>query len=258
MHYRPRGKGVVKMDSEHWLVTYSREVNKSIRVHLLENPAEDAILSDIGRFPHAFVLACCMDRQIDAEKAWRIPLIIKSLCREFSIEELSSLDEEWYIRVFVEQSLHHFPKKMASIFYNAVLRIKEQYDGDASRIWANRPSSATVVYRFLQFDGVGRKIATMAANILYRQYGVEFSDCHSIDVSPDVHVIRLFERAEIVKKGASKDEIIYRARDLCPEYPGVVDAACWRIGRNFCRPTNPDCVRCPVEEHCPKLIGASD
>ena len=242
------------MRTEHWLVSYSKEVNESIEVHFLNNPSEDAVLGDIERFPHAFVLACCMDRQVGAEKAWRAPLVIKSLCNEFTIAELSSLDEEWYRKVFADYSLHRFPSKMAKIFHLAVLRIRDDYGGDASLIWANRPSSATVVYRFLQFHGIGRKIATMSANILYRQYKVEFAGCHSIDVSPDVHVIRFFERAGIVQRGASKDEIIYRARDLCPDYPGIVDAACWRIGREFCRPTKPNCNDCPVTQYCPKFF----
>jgi hypothetical protein len=36
----------------------------------------DKLLNDIENNPHVFVLACLMDRQIPAEKAWGIPQIV--------------------------------------------------------------------------------------------------------------------------------------------------------------------------------------
>ena len=33
-------------------------------------------VEDFDKYPHLFVLACVMDRQIKAERAWNIPYII--------------------------------------------------------------------------------------------------------------------------------------------------------------------------------------
>ena len=61
--------------------------------------------------------------------------------------------------------LHRYPERMSENFYEAVRLIADRYSGDASNIWRGKPSSAEVVYRFLQFRGVEPKIATMATRI---------------------------------------------------------------------------------------------
>ena len=248
------------MQNEHWLVKYSREAYKE----LMEKPEEfplsnnteyDVILRAIEHYPHAFVLACCMDRQSKSERVWSIPCIVMKQSGRYSVEELAELPLEWYVETFSSFSLHRYNYKMAQVFHSTVQRLAVQYGGDASRIWSGSPSSATVVYRFLQFDGVGVKIATMAANLLHRCFGVEYSDYSSIDISPDVHVIRIFERAGLVSPDASREEVIYKARELNGAFPGVIDAACWRIGRNHCHATDPACSTCPVSADCPKLVS---
>jgi endonuclease III len=55
----------------------------------------DALLNDLDRHPHAFVLACVMNRQIKAERAWLIPYRISQALGGFSFQLLRtlSLDE---------------------------------------------------------------------------------------------------------------------------------------------------------------------
>ena len=142
---------------------------------------------------------------------------------------------------------------MSGVFHSAIQRIVTEYGCDASRIWNGRPSSAEVVYRFLQFRGAGPKIATMATNILARDYRVEFSDYSGIDISPDVHVRRVFSCLGLCGGGASEDEVMYRARALHPEYPGILDLPVWTIGTNWCKAKEADrnCASCYMRDLCP-------
>lgn len=222
-------------------------------VHLVADTAANAFLNDLVNYPHAYVLACCMDRQTKAERAWLIPYKIKCILGGFEFSRLEGKTLEEWRAIFSAYSLHRFNDTMAEVFYEAIQTIKNEYHGDASQIWAGTPSSASVVYRFLQFKGVGIKIATMAINILARQFKIPFSDYYSIDVSPDVHVKRVMYRNGLVKADATNEEIIYKARELCPEFPGIIDYSLWEVGRNWCRPSNADCENCILKAECSKI-----
>lgn len=235
------------------IVRLGREYTEGKRtydVHFTKDPAADVILNDIVNTPHAFVLACLMDKQMPAETAWIIPIEVFNFFGSKDIHRLGEIPESDYIKLFVEKKLHRFKEEQAKVFYAGVRKIVEEYNGDAANIWKGNPSSSTVVFRFMQFKGAGVKIATMAANILARQMHVKYSDYYSIDISPDVHIMRIFRRMGYVSKDATRDDVIYWARSLNPEYPGIVDAPCWEIGRSICRPTDPQCSKCPLYQEC--------
>jgi endonuclease III len=139
---------------------------------------------------------------------------------------------------------------MADIFYSGIQDIKTKYHGNAAEIWNGEPSSALVVHRFLDFKGCGQKIATMAANILAREFKVKFSDYHSIDISTDTHVMRVMQRMGYVPKNASRKMVIDKARELHPEFPGIIDLPCFRIGQKWCHPNSPKCNECIVNHCC--------
>ena len=151
--------------------------------------------------------------------------------------------------------LHRFNDTMASVFHAAILQINNKYEGNAANIWSNNPSSSAVVYRFLEFKGSGIKISTMAANILARQFRIPFSDYYSIDISPDVHIIRVMKRMGFVTSDANNDMVIYKARELNPDFPGIIDFSCWEIGRKWCRPKLPNCSDCIVTSECRKVVS---
>jgi endonuclease III len=222
------------------------------KIKFTDDPQADALLKDLVKYPHAFVLACVMDRQIKAERAWIIPHKFSQQLSGFSMQILKQLSLEDVKRPMSNpEPLHRFIGKMGEVFFSAVQRISKQYLDDASRIWSGSPSSAEVVYRFLEFDGVGPKIATMASNILARDFKISFSDHYSIDISADVHIRRVFARLGLSAPDDSTEQVIYRARALHPEFPGIMDLPCWEIGRNWCKARKPECTGCYLNDLCP-------
>jgi endonuclease III len=143
----------------------------------------------------------------------------------------------------------------AGLYNLKILRLEEersstQYRGDAALIWADKLPSAAVVRRFLEFYGAGPKIASMAVNILVRQFKVPLRDHHFVDISIDRQVRRVMTRLGLVPAGASDLLLIYAAREAYAEFPGIFDLALWRIGRTVCRESAPRCGECPLADLC--------
>lgn len=217
----------------------------------------NALLNDLEHHPHAFVMGCIADFMIKAERAWLVPFEMRHrLGGDLSIAVLAGLSEQALEDALTTPSaLSPYPTKLAHRNRLAIERIKSAYGGDVSRIWSDRPSSDEVVYRFLGFEGVGPKIATMAANILARDFHIPFSDRWAIDVSVDTHVRRVFKRLGLVDTDASDEQVLLRARALNPRYPGELDLPCWEIGRKWCHAKKPECTTCPMDALCPKVRG---
>ncbi len=196
-------------------------------------PEPDALINDLAGHPHAFVLAALTDRQVDAKIAWRLPQRVAERVGSFEIADLAKL----------------------SVLRAGVERVVTQYDGDAGQIWAKNPPSKAVVDRLAAFHGAGPKISTMAANILVRYFHIPMSDYRHIDISADVQVCRVMGRLGFVPEDPSTETVVRVARKLHPNFPGIFDLAVWDIGRTVCRPTDPKCEKCSLNDLCAYANG---
>jgi endonuclease III len=215
------------------------------------NNEADILLNDLQKFPHAFVLACIMDRQMKAERAWLIPYKFQVRLGGFDFERLTKLTiSNIYEIMTTPEPLHRFKKIMSENFHQAIELISKRYQGNAANIWLNNPGSGLLVSRFLEFRGVGQKIASMAANILVRHFKIHLAEYVNIDVSVDVHVKRVMVRLGLIPENASVEQVVMAAKTISPEFPGIIDFPCWEIGRKYCRPENPKCTQCDIKSFC--------
>jgi endonuclease III len=196
-----------------------------------EIPEANRLLYDLEHYPHLFVLGCLMDIQIKFEKAWAIPYLVGKEIGGFEFCVFKNQKPSTLERIFRRLKLHRFPEKMAQRFYDGIRRIERRYDSDAGKIWQDKPKCAAVIRRFLEFDGAGVKIATMATNILWRNFKIPMTHLSSLDISPDRHAIRWFVDNNFLRDQATEVELIYLARELCPDYPGVLDIGAFEGGK---------------------------
>ena len=232
---------------------------RKLHISSEERQENENYLKDIINYPHALVLSALMDRGVKAEHVWILPILIK---REIGSMDFSDIYElltiEHCVNIIVNTIHHRYGKRQAEYLRNAIERIHDEYNSNISNLWMNNPSSSKVVAGFLQFDGCGIKIATMIPNILYRNFKISFSDYIGIEVSPDSQVTKILKRTGLIPLGLNeeltKQLVIYKAKEINPKYPGVIDLICWEIGRNYCTEniTTSKCESCPLGTLCIK------
>lgn len=205
--------------------------------------------------PLAYLLAVLVDQSVKAEFAWAVPYRLKQRLGFWNVKKIASIDDKKIIKIFdTKPKLHRFPTTMALRVKKACQKVIDDFEGKAQNVWLGDYTSKQIHDNFESFLGIGQKKASMATNILVRDFNVPVKDYKDIDVSYDIHIRRVFLRSGL----ANKDEmetILNAARKLNPEYPGIIDLPSWYIGKFFCRPIEPLCKACPIRKVCPKKLN---
>ena len=225
-----------------------KPVESSIRIHL----------DEVNRIFVGFLF----DRQVPAKLAWEAAGVFTELiAAEDHIfwEAMQYIEKERLVGFmrygWAGYSFHRYPTKMANHLKGCAKIINSKYDGDPRNIWNSTNDLITVRNRFEELPGFGRALSRMSVLILVRNYGKlgGKNSLNKLDVKPDVLLKRVFRRAGLVPNNARFEDYLRAARKLAPNFPAELDAPAWDIGGRYCKPKNPLCDCCPLNEHCPKV-----
>lgn len=204
--------------------------------------------------PFAFLMAASIDRGALAEAVWQIPFLLKKKLGHLDPQALSQMSEdemEGTLRQLNRQP--RFPRQSARTIASLAKLVTDKFNGDAASVWKGR-EPLDVVETLQEIWGVGPGIAHMAVRILIDEFGYQPSpgSLRTIDVKADRHVARVFYRTGLTGVRSEK-ACIEAARQLHPEFPGLLDWPAWEIGRTWCDEHNPDCVTCPLCRVCLRI-----
>lgn len=238
------------------ILGYLQEIedkNSILKGDLVKEEEKQFILNNLN----AFIIGLISDQSVKAETAWSLPYKLSERLGNFEFEEILKKYTEKDIEDIIREkpSLHRYPSRMANYIYNAMNDIVTKYDSNAENIWKNK-TAAEIVESLEKFKGISHKKASLGTLILVRDLGIDIIDKENIDIAYDIHIRRLFLRLGLVDEDA-QEKIIEEARKIYPEFPGKLTTAFWTIGREFCRPTEPTCLICPLYECCDKDLEKS-
>ena len=205
--------------------------------------------------PYAFCVAACLDRGTKAEIIWTIPYDIRTTLGHIAPLRLRAFSQGQWAAL-----LRHLPRRPRYInaaprtLYELTRLVVDRHAGDAAQIWEGK--RAWQVKRTLQsIYGVGPGIANMTVLLIEKAFRIHFPDRQNIDIKPDVHTVRVLYRLG-VSTAPTEQAAIVASRAMNPDFPGVVDAALWYLGRMYCFAIAPQCAECPMETLCAKRIEA--
>jgi len=214
------------------------------------HPEADALL---GEDPNAFLLGVLFTQGIPAERAWAGPWLLRERLGTLDLVLLESRPDEVREAFQRPPMLHRFKETLPRWIVSAASRLRRDWSGDASLIWAPGTHVLEATERLVAFDGIGRKKAVMAVEILTRHFGAELVGKECGQVAYDVHVRRVFLRAGLAEED-TLPAIEAAATAACPEAPGTLDLATWLVGREWCRPRAPRCELCRLGAVCARRV----
>ena len=100
----------------------------------------------------------------------------------------------------------------------------------------------TKMDELVALKGIGRK----SANVIMREMKVPAEG-----IIADLHVIRVAPRIGLITESKDGNKVEKQLMQVLPkEIWGEIGMAISFLGREICRPTNPKCTECPIQEHC--------
>lgn len=124
----------------------------------------------IATDPMALLVGFVLDQQVTVQKAFAGPLALRERLGSLSADAIASADLE---AVFREKpAIHRFPGSMASRVHDLAVHVRDEYGGDAARVWTEASSSEDLRARLSALPGFGEMKIKALGSVLAKRFGV--------------------------------------------------------------------------------------
>jgi uncharacterized HhH-GPD family protein len=125
----------------------------------------------IASDPMALLIGFVLDQQVSVQKAFSGPLALRERLGTLDAAKLAKADLE---PVFREKpAIHRFPGSMAGRVHDLAVYIRDEYDGDAARVWTDAPDADALRANIAALPGFGEmKIKALGA-VLAKRFRVK-------------------------------------------------------------------------------------
>lgn len=199
---------------------------------------------------NAFLFGLISDQSVKAEIAWSLPYKLSQRLGHFDMKQISKMNVSELELVLKEKpALHRYPSNIAKYLQTASQLIVTKYHSDASNIWNYKATAEEIINRLKEFKGISHKKAALGSLLLVRDLGIPITNKESINLAYDIHIRRICIRTGLADAD-TLEQITKVGKDIFPEFPGRLTSPLWAIGRDICRPSEPNCQQCPLDSLC--------
>ncbi|HWI71665.1 MAG TPA: HhH-GPD-type base excision DNA repair protein [Baekduia sp.] len=125
----------------------------------------------IASDPLALLIGFALDQQVTVQKAFAGPLALKErLGGRLDAATVADADLDAIFRE--KPAIHRFPGAMAQRVHDLAVFIRDNYDGDAARVWADAADAEQLRANLAALPGFGEmKVKSMGA-VLAKRYNI--------------------------------------------------------------------------------------
>ena len=138
------------------------------RLYFTESDEANAL---IASDPMALLVGFELDQRVTVMKAFEGPLALKERLGAIDAATLASADLEPVF--FAKPVIHRYPRSMAKRVHELAVHVRDRYDGDAARVWADAASADELRANILGLPGFGDMKAASLGAVLFKHFGVE-------------------------------------------------------------------------------------
>ena len=131
----------------------------------------DAANELIAADPMALLVGFVLDQQVTVEKAFMGPLVLKERLGAIDADTLATAELEPVFRKV--PAVHRYPGSMAQRVQALAAHVRDEYGGDAARVWTDAADSAALRANLAALPGFGEMKIKALGSVLAKRFGVE-------------------------------------------------------------------------------------
>jgi len=122
----------------------------------------------------ALLIGFALDQQVSVQKAFSSTLVMKERIGSIDAATVASADLE---PVFREKpAIHRYPGSMAKRVHDLAEHIRDEYDGDAARVWTDAADSDELRKNLEALPGFGEMKVKALSGVLSKRFGIKKAD----------------------------------------------------------------------------------
>jgi uncharacterized HhH-GPD family protein len=138
------------------------------RLYFTESDEANALIAEN---PMALLIGFALDQQVSVQKAFSGPLALRERLGAIDADTLAEADLDAVFRV--KPAVHRFPGAMAKRVHDLAVHVREQYDGDAKRVWSDAKNADALRANLAALPGFGEMKVKALGSVLAKRYGVK-------------------------------------------------------------------------------------
>ncbi|MEA2478492.1 MAG: hypothetical protein QOJ07_414 [Thermoleophilaceae bacterium] len=141
------------------------------RLHFTESDEANAL---VASDPMALLVGFALDQQVTVQKAFAGPLAIRERLGSLDAATLADADLD---AVFREKpAVHRYPGSMAKKVHDLAVHVRDNYGGDAARVWTDAADGAALRANLEGLPGFGEMKTKALGSVLAKRFGVKAAE----------------------------------------------------------------------------------